>query len=196
MGQEAVNGTAAAWVDLKAVAMHCPPVDHAGVCIALGCFFIPFAGSLERVIDLHQRGQLTNNGKPSALEDLERSDAAMALDAKMSELGVVDQDESFKDLEDGAVAAPASHRPTAKNWQGGVRCRDVIFSYRWVGQVGGWAGGWVSWDQEASIGRNLGAAGVPKSPQLVGIEYPASCCILCRMPRALRSSWAPAPQQG
>ena len=128
-GQEAVNG--AAWVDLMAGPMLRPPFDHAGVCTTLNVVCFPVAGSLERVIDLHQRGHLTNNGKPSALEDLERSDAAMALDARMSKLGVVDQDD--KDVEGGAAPAPASHRLTAKNWQGGVRCRDVIFSYRWVG---------------------------------------------------------------
>ena len=85
------------------------------------------AGSLEHVIDLHHRGQLTNRGKSAVLEYLEREDAACGslASAPRAAEGSVD-----------AVAAAESgwanwtRRLTAADWVGGIRCRDLVYNYK------------------------------------------------------------------
>eukprot|EP00887_Chlorella_sp_A99_P001133 scaffold14.g1133.t1 len=75
-------------------------------------------GSLEHVIDLHEKGQLTNNGKPPVLEALEREEAAEAQAAGGRRLS---------EAEEGALVG---YRLTADRWVGGVRCRGVTYGYR------------------------------------------------------------------
>ena len=116
---------------------------------------MPAAGSLERVIDLHHRGQLTNKGKPPALEELEKEETARAAAARLDarpkappgapvaghgakgSAGGSGEDSCsdeglFKDAEAGSAPPPAVLRLTGEAWTGGVRAQDIIFSYRSV----------------------------------------------------------------
>ncbi len=69
------------------------------------------------MIDLHERGQLTNLGKPAVLEALEREDA-----------------EREKEAGADATSDPGwpnwTRRLTAGGWAGGLRCRDIIYGYK------------------------------------------------------------------
>ncbi|EFN57342.1 hypothetical protein CHLNCDRAFT_57175 [Chlorella variabilis] len=79
-------------------------------------------GSLEHVIDLQKRGQLTNRGKAAVLEALEREDANRQ-----------PQQEAGEGLGDAGGSGPWpnwTRRLTAASWAGGVRCRDVIYGYK------------------------------------------------------------------
>lgn len=89
----------------------------------------PRPGSLEHVIDLHQRGQLTHRGKPAVLEYLEREDAARRRDVAAGGGAAGSAAVGGPAGEDGGWAN-WSRRLTADVWAGGVRCRDVIYNYK------------------------------------------------------------------
>ena len=76
------------------------------------------------MIDLHQRGQLSRHGKPAALEFLEREDAAAAANSASGNAGAASGGGG------GGTWAGWTRRLTAADWTGGVRCRDLTYSYK------------------------------------------------------------------
>ncbi|GAB4823367.1 hypothetical protein N2152v2_010413 [Parachlorella kessleri] len=84
-------------------------------------------GSLEHVIDLHHRGQLTRLGKPAVLEALEREDAQEAQQAQQ----VLERQNSWDAAANEAAGwSNWSYRLTAESWRGGIRLKDVIYGYK------------------------------------------------------------------
>lgn len=119
-----------------------------------GCPLPWTAGSLEHVIELSERGQLTTNGKTPVLEALEREWPPSVLRASAcpgrhhnsipncageeSMAVVVPTPRSARwapvgpeQLEEGAgELPPPAHRLAAQRWAGGVRCRGVHYGYK------------------------------------------------------------------
>lgn len=88
----------------------------------------PLAGSLERVIDLHQRGHLTSQGRPHLLEGSEAGEDGKADSAPD---GFYAEQAPAEDVESGGASPlPPPLRLTAGVWEGGVRASKLMFSYR------------------------------------------------------------------
>lgn len=126
-----------------------PPVTDLALNITtplcpLSALFLPHitlhpAGSLEHVIDLHQRGQLTKRGKPAVLEYLEREDAARLAEGQAAGAGPGAGSGAGPGAEPtippgspgvGGGWSNWTRRLTAASWAGGVRLRDVMYGYK------------------------------------------------------------------